>query len=89
MDGIDTESATIAMDFGIDDSLCSIVVYDATLGNLDTGISGSNNSLWFEFYDGTLYCAPAAISMNLTPERLELCGKIINAKKEFNTEERR
>lgn len=29
MDGIDTESATIAMDFGIDDSLCSIVVYDS------------------------------------------------------------
>ena len=95
IDGIDDnaeqlKSLTINVEFGIDDTIESLSVFDGRIGNPDTGLSNAGeygHCRLFEIYNGEFWPVDRITEMRLNPARLELVCEIIREIERYNKEE--
>jgi len=83
----------VNVEFGLDETICGIDVYDATISNVDCGLSYvrktdgvSEPCRMFEFYNGELWVEGIGVEMHLTRERMDLASEILKAIDEYNKE---
>lgn len=96
IDGMDDgaeylKSMAINVEFGMNDEIASLSVFDARIGNPDTGLSNGGEHEYprlFEIYQGEFWPVSRVTEMRLNPARLELVCEIIKEIKRYNEEEK-